>query len=374
MTETSSNGIFKGFPRWIALLITLFFIGAIVYYLAAVIVYVITAVIISLMAKPIYDRIEKIKIGKFQSPDALSALIALGTVYLIFIAFIAMFAPLIIDQINALSQIDINNVMVTLEEPLNKLSDRLAEYNIIEQGEKSPSETIREHAINFLSLGNFTSVFNNIIGILGNIAIAMVSITFISFFFIKDDKLFLRSLLLITPNHNDQKVKNIMHNAYKMLSRYFIGIGIEALLITLIAGLGLWILGVKYALLIAFFAGVTNIIPYLGPFLGSIFGISIFITSNYSEDFNEVLLPKCIWILIVMGITQVLDNYFFQPIIFSKTMKSHPLEIFLVVLIAGTLAGIAGMILAIPVYTMVRVVAKEFFFEFKIVKKLTEEI
>lgn len=374
MTETSNNGIFKGFPRWIAILISIFIIGAIIYYLASVIVYIITAVIVSLMAKPIYDRLERIKIRKYLLPDALSALISLGTIYLIFLSFIALFAPLIIDQINSLSQIDINNVVGTLEVPLNKLSEKLAEYNIIEQGEKSPSETIRDQAIKFLSLGNFTSVFNNLISVLGNIAIAMVAITFISFFFIKDDKLFLRGLLLITPNRNDEKVKNILRNAYRMLSRYFIGIGIEALLITIVASLGLWILGVKYALLIAFFAGVTNIIPYLGPFLGSLFGISIYITSNYTEDFNEVILPKCIWILIVMGITQVLDNYLFQPMIFSKAMKSHPLEIFLVVLIAGTLAGVAGMILAIPAYTMVRVVAKEFFSEFKIVKKLTEEL
>jgi len=97
-------------------------------------------------------------------------------------------------------------------------------------------------------------------------------------------------------------------------------------------------------------------------------------TSNLDADFSSVILPNTIYVMIGFIIGQLIDNFFSQPYIFSKSVKSHPLEIFLVIIISGTLFGPIGMIAAIPFYTSLKVILKEFLSENKIVKTLTKDI
>jgi predicted PurR-regulated permease PerM len=133
-------------------------------------------------------------------------------------------------------------------------------------------------------------------------------------------------------------------------------------------------LGFKHALVIGLVIGLLNVIPYLGPWLGGIIGIIIGIANNLEMDIKTELLPMIGFMLLVILIVQVIDNNLLQPVIFSSSVKAHPLEIFLVIMIAGTLAGITGMILAVPAYVVIRVFAKEFFNKFRVVKKITENI
>ena len=95
-------------------------------------------------------------------------------------------------------------------------------------------------------------------------------------------------------------------------------------------------------------------------------------TSFIGSDFQTVILPKAIFVLIGFTIGQLVDNFFSQPFIFSKSVKSHPLEIFLVISIAGVLFGVVGLIVAIPAYTSIKVILKEFLSDNKIVQKLTK--
>ena len=97
-------------------------------------------------------------------------------------------------------------------------------------------------------------------------------------------------------------------------------------------------------------------------------------SSNLGLDFQTEILPKSTYVLIGYIFAQLLDNFISQPIIFSKSVKSHPLEIFLIIIIGGILFGIIGMILAVPTYTAVKVILKTFFAENKIVKSLTKEL
>ena len=97
-------------------------------------------------------------------------------------------------------------------------------------------------------------------------------------------------------------------------------------------------------------------------------------TSTLGESFSGVILPKTLWVLLVIAVGQLTDNFFSQPVIFSKSVKSHPLEIFLVILIAGILFGVLGLIIAIPAYTAIKVILQAFLSENKIVKKLTKDI
>lgn len=194
------------------------------------------------------------------------------------------------------------------------------------------------------------------------------------FFLLKDDYTVSRTIMLLTPQRFETEVKEILVTSKKMLSKYFTGLIIDVLIVGLLAGLSLWILGIKNALIIGFVAGLFNVVPYIGPMITLCFamflGVSGCIELGQYDQISSVITK----IFIALMSINILDALFFQPYIFSSTVKAHPLEIFLVILMAGTLAGIGGMVVAIPVYTLVRIVASEFLTQFKFFRKITEKI
>ena len=97
-------------------------------------------------------------------------------------------------------------------------------------------------------------------------------------------------------------------------------------------------------------------------------------TTFIDADFSTVILPKAIYVLIGLTVGQLIDNFFSQPFIFSTSVKSHPLEIFLIIIIAGLLFGVVGMVVAVPGYTAIKVILKEFLAENSFVKKLTKNL
>ena len=129
---------------------------------------------------------------------------------------------------------------------------------------------------------------------------------------------------------------------------------------------------VENAFIIAFLCALLNLIPYLGPIVGAILMMLLTMSSFIGSDFSSVIIPKTLWVMIGFLIGQIIDNFLSQPFIFSNSVKSHPLEIFIVILASGTLIGPVGMIIAIPLYTTLKVIAQEFFLENKIVKSLTK--
>jgi predicted PurR-regulated permease PerM len=136
----------------------------------------------------------------------------------------------------------------------------------------------------------------------------------------------------------------------------------------------LLIFGIKNAVVIAFLCALLNLIPYIGPLIGAFLMVVLTMSSNLGASFSEVILPKTTYVMIGFMIGQLVDNFFSQPFIFSKSVKSHPLEIFLVIIIGGLLFGVIGMITAVPSYTALKVIMKEFLSENKIVKELTKNI
>ena len=188
--------------------------------------------------------------------------------------------------------------------------------------------------------------------------------------------MFSQAILLIIPDKHVEATKHALASTQRLLMRYFTGILLQITGIITLVTIGLTIVGVgfKHSLVIGLMAGMFNVIPYIGPLLGTVFGILLGMATHLEMDFYTELLPMAGWMLLVFIIVQITDNVIFQPLIYSSSVNAHPMEIFLVIMIAGSLAGIAGMILAIPTYTIIRVFAKEFFNKIKVVKKLTEKI
>ncbi len=357
----------------IALAVALLLVAA--WYLSAIVIYIIISAVLALIGRPLADRLQKIKIKEKNLPTALSAAITLLTIWAVMITFFVVFIPLVIQEGQALSSINVNEVVENLKEPIQKAQDVYNEYT--PSSEQRPlKEVASERLKTLLSISNITNVFSAITGALGNIFIALFAISFITFFFLKEKNMLTRFILLIVPTRWDSEALHAMLSIKKLLSRYFIGLVVQISLIFIGVTIGLSIVGINFnhIMLIALFAALINVIPYIGPILGIIFGLTVGIATHLHLDFYNEMLPLLGYMTLAFLIVQLMDNFLFQPLIFSNSVKAHPLEIFLVILSAGTLAGIGGMVLAIPSYTIIRVIAKEFFSKYRFVKKMTEKI
>ncbi len=273
-----------------------------------------------------------------------------------------------VTKTNITLQVNINNH--TTEAATPAVIDPTAEIKHTD----TPIEKIQKRIFTAFNPGQIPLLFSTLVGFMGNLLIAIMSILFISFFFLREQGLFLNALQAIVPSKYGNEVIHALDDSSRLLRRYFVGVSIQVTTITIFVSLVLTIFGLKNALLIAFFAALINVIPYLGPVIGAMFGVLITISSNLDLPFYEEMLPLIFIVIATFAAMQLLDNFLLQPFIFSNSVSAHPLEIFIVILVGAKLSGIVGMVLAIPVYTVIRVIAKSFLSEFRLVQKLTKKL
>lgn len=247
--------------------------------------------------------------------------------------------------------------------------------NLVITPSDTPSEQLRKKMVAFVSPSQIiTRSLLYMFSFFGNFMVLMTSVTFIAFFFLKDEKLFGRALKTMVPSQQKDETDTALFQIKHLLTRYFSGILLQMSLITLYVTLLLSFLGIPNAFLIAFFAAIVNVIPYLGPIIGTCFGMLVIISSNLDLSFYEITLPMIIKVMGVFASMQILDGFVLQPYIFSNSVSAHPLEIFLVVVVGAKLGGITGMVVAIPAYTIIRVIASVFLKEFQLVQRLTKSL
>ena len=217
-------------------------------------------------------------------------------------------------------------------------------------------DALRQKLISFISTIRFSNILNELLSITGNFFVGFLAVTFITFFFLYEMGYLRKQLISFIPNKYFEVTIAAYNKIERLLSNYLVGLLIQMTTIFTMASIGLSIFGIKYALTIALFAAVANLIPYLGPILGASFGIIVGISTGTRSLFTQQdYLLLIIEIASVFAIVQVTDNIVLQPLIFSKSVKAHPLEIFIIIFAGASLAGILGMIIAIPVYTVLRV-------------------
>lgn len=345
-----------------------------IWYFQNIVAYILISGVLALIGRPIVVLLGKVHIKGIYLPKWLRALITLLFIWTVFIFLFSILIPIIIEQVNELSEIDDDKLYASLQQPIARLEEFIS--GISTSQEFSLKDYITGKLKDIVSLSFFTDILNSAVNVLGNIFIAVFAISFITFFFLKDENLFSEGILIVVPDKHIKAFKHAMSSTRKLLVRYFIGILLQVTAIATLVTIGFTIIGIDLnkSILIGFIAGMMNVIPYIGPVIGSTLGILIGIALNIELDFYSELLPLIGYMLFVFVIVQVTDNILFQPLIYSSSVHAHPLEVFLVIFIAGSLAGIPGMILAIPSYTVIRVFAKEFFNKFKVVKKLTKNI
>lgn len=356
-----SNGILRALGVITLICLGLYF----VYLIQTILIYLVISLIFSMIANPIVEFFKR----RLKFKNTLAVATTLILFLLLIIGLIMLFVPLITSQSTNLSLLDTKSIEVRCVELYNQFSVYLDRHSI------NSSKLIKESDITSRLNFNFlTDFFNSIIGTLSSIGLGVVTVFFISFFFLKDKIQFIIGMKKILPDEHEEKILNSIEKTRLLLTRYFIGLFIQLSVVFVLYLIVLLIFGVENAIVIAFLCGLLNIIPYIGPFIASILAGILTMLSNIGSDFQSVILPTTIYVTIGFFIVQLIDNNVSSPIIFSKSVNSHPLEIFLVILIIGTLFGITGMIIAIPLYTTLKVIGKEFFPENKIIKVLTKNI
>ncbi|MBR9846440.1 MAG: AI-2E family transporter [Algicola sp.] len=356
-----ANGILRAFAILIGIAIILLFL----YKIQSVIVYIAIAAVISLIGRPIVLFLRH----KLKFNNTVAVIVTMAFFILLLLGLVRMFIPLVVEQGQNLSLLDINELQQNAE---NLYSEIITYFDLSKVDvEQSIKESGMLSKLDYSIIPNFLNTF---IGGLGESIIGLFSILFISFFFLKDSRLFENGIITFIPESKESRWKKSSEKIKDLLSRYFVGLIFQILILFVIYTIVLLIFGIENAIVIAFLCALINLVPYVGPLVSGILMILLTMSSNLGEDFSEIILPKTTYVMLGFIFAQLVDNFFSQPFIFSKSVKSHPLEIFLVIIIAGLLFGIVGMIVAVPSYTAIKVILKEFLSENRLVKKLTKDL
>ena len=346
------------------------------WYFSSVLIYIVAAFVVSLIGQPVIRLLRKIRIKGRSAPDwllsILTIVIVLGGLLFIVTQAIPVVARIVRDAA-------VLNHVVGPENPLERVNEWVIglfpglgpDFDFI--------GLLMDKLKEVTNVSNVTAVISSVTSFVSSFAVGLFSIVFISFFFIRDDRLFEKIIRSLVPDRLEESVAQAIADIEALLSRYFIGLIIEMFGVALLDFLGLWLiarLGFNNAVGIAFIAGILNIIPYVGPLMGEVIGVVLAVILKYGSG---VGLDVNIWIfalivLAVMLATQLVDNFIYQPVIYSNSIKASPLEIFIVLLVAGQLGGVFGILVAIPGYTVVRVIASRFFPHLKPVRRLIPDL
>lgn len=347
--------------------------GLLAWYLSNIIAYILIAAVMALIGGPITQKFQQIHYKKFRVGKSAAALMTVLTLWLCLIGFFIFLIPMVVSEVNQLSNINIQDVISYLDGAFEQLRINYPSLvSNITQSESLESYLTTQFS-GFLSFGQVSSVFGSIAKVVGNLFLMFFSVSFILYFFLKEEGLFGRWILILAPDKYEDRVEKIIDSVRVLLKRYLVGILFQMLGVMVLSITGFTIIGMgfSHAVVVGVFAGLINVIPYIGPWIGALFALVVAIANNMNANFTSVTLPLMVMIVIVVMIVQFIDNMVFQTVIYSASIRVHPLEIFFVTLIAGSLAGIPGMILGIPSYTVLRVIANEFLSEFKVIKSLT---
>ena len=347
------------------------------WYFRSVITYILVAVVVSLIGKPVVKLLQKINIKGKRLPDWFLAALTLTVIVGVLMSVITLLIPIVSNIVKGISLSNIESAAGQIAIPLANLNETLRNtFPSLGSGFRIETALLAELQ-KLLDISKVSSLIGTATSFLSSFGVAMFSIVFIGFFFIKDDDTFTNIVTALVPDKHEKNAADAISDIGNLLSRYFIGVLLEITGVALINFIGLWLiarLGVNAALGIAFITGLLNVIPYIGPLMGGVLGTLLGLILKYSSA-TPLGLDVNFWafsaiLIAIFCFTQLVDNFLYQPIIYSTSIKAKPLEIFIVLLVVGHMAGPMAMIVAIPCYTVLRVIAFRFFRQYKAIRRL----
>ena len=334
------------------------------YLIKSVFIYLLLAAILTLMGTPLRNFFT----DRCRFSKTLAVSLVLVLYGLVLLVFIGMFVPLFSAQLEQVSGNDFQKIQLSIKEYQEKVHQSLSTVGIEAEFLKS-----RKFA-SVLTEEKLSAFINSFFDFLGRFVIGLGATFFMTFFLLRDKTIFQYQIrkYLIPETHTD-KFMTAFDMIERLLSRYFFGLGIQLLIFFAACYIVLLIFGTKTAIVIALISALLNIVPYIGPLIANLLATLFTLMSYIDQDFMTIALPHALYVSLAYIVIQFLDNNFLQPYIFSNSVKSHPLEIFLVILISGLLTGVFGMIIAVPLYTSVKVILREFFPGNRVVQLLTKK-
>jgi predicted PurR-regulated permease PerM len=328
------------------------------FLIQGVVAYALIALYISVLGRPLFKLIQdKSLIGKYIGPTG-SATLTMLAIGAVFSFLISWFVPMVLEEFSFLRSMQYDKLISSLEQEMTQFSNLLANLGIDSQAEL---QKINQSLQNFASVEAISGAVQGVLGSVGNVIIGLFSIAFISFFLIREQELAHTFIDYITPKKHHNKVDIIVPQIKRIVTRYSFGILLQITAIFTLLSIGMTLIGVEGAIVLALTAAIFNLVPYVGPIIGATLGILLSMGQLYAVGaadpaVNPDLVQGLYLLVGLFAVVQLLDNIVFQPFIFSNSVGAHPLEIFIIISIAGTLLGIAGMIFAVPAYSIIRVV------------------
>ncbi len=359
--------------RWSVGIVITVAVGALLWYFRDVVAYILISAVLAIIGRPLVRFLCKIKIKKFAVPRWLAAAFTLILLWLVFGCLLSLILPLVASKVQELLSLDLSAAMQSVENVFASLQNYIATIFAIPESHATISEQIVEFMHKFLSDYATNSMVASMVNSVMSVVIVLFSVSFITFFFLKEDGLFTAMVSAVFPDKYADNVQRAIDKVSLLLSRYFTGLLTESVIIALIISVVLSLFGmnIKDACFIAVIMGLFNVVPYAGPAVGALVSLFIGIVS----PIDGCTISYTIGVIVgTLSLVKLMDDFIFQPTIYSSKVQAHPLEIFIVILMAGSLGGIIGLLVAVPSYTVLRVFAKEFFSEVSLVRKLTDKI
>lgn len=362
---------------WVMKLGIIALIGTMCWYFRSVLVYIVLAFVVSLIGHPLMQLFRKAKIRGKSLPDGLLAILSIIIIITLLLLFVTQLIPVVMLIVRDASAMNIESM--PYDSMLNQLNTWIVSMFPDLGKDFDLVSALLEQIRSAISISSITQLVGSVASVAASVAVGLFAVVFISFYFIKDEKLFGKIVSAWLPDRIESSVEKALDDISHLLSRYFVGLTIEVFGVIAADFLGLWLIariGADYAIGIALIAGILNVIPYVGPLIGEVLGVLLCVVLKYGAGVG-LDVPIWAFVLIVLAVmlcVQLIDNFIYQPLIYSTSIKSTPLEIFIVLLIAGEIGGTLGLLVGIPAYTVFRVVAARFFYNRKVVRRLMPDI
>lgn len=274
---------------------------------------------------------------------------AIAIIFIVFFGGIIFIVALAIPQlIHQVTQVVTNlpDYVHRLQDMIDKISTNPHLKNIdvnkyVNQLDLKPSK-IAENIMK-----SFTSGFGSMIGAVTSVTIGVFTVPIMLFYMLKDGHRLIPNIQKMLPDRYNDQVADLLRKMGATISAYIGGQALECLFVGVFTFIGYLIIGMPYAYLLGFIAGVSNIIPYLGPYIGIAPALIISLS---------ISIPKTIMVIVVVVIVQQIDGNLIYPNVIGRSLDIHPLTIIIILLVAGNIYGILGMILAIPFYAVTKTV------------------
>ncbi len=346
-------------------------------YFKNVLIYIVAAFVVSLIGRPVMKLLRRIKIKGKSAPDWLLAVLSIVVIIGFLVLIVTQLIPMVSSIVKDASALQTSSYFES--NPIDKLNEWIIGLFPNVGPDFDIAAVLLGKVKELADFSKVSGIVGSVASVVSSLFVALFSVVFISFFFLKEEGLFERIICALVPDRHESNVRKTLSDIKELLSRYFVGLVIEMLGVAVVDFLGLWLiarLDVSYAIGIAFIAGLLNVIPYVGPLMGEAIGVifAVVLKLGTGAGLDVNLWMFALIVLVIMLAAQLVDNFIYQPLIYSTSIKAHPLEIFIVLLMAGHIGGTVGMLVAIPAYTVVRVVAIRFFYKYKVIQRLVPDL